>query len=363
MFWNLRGTRGRNRRMLSIPALCLLESEGFFSSGDAMKRTMQAVTISRIGSFTHGIREVPRPGLGEVLVRVALTGLCRTDLKIIRSGHRDLTMPRIPGEEVVGVVEECGDSNPALQPGTRVYVYPGDSCGNCIMCRTGAENLCRSMQIMGFHRDGGFAGYLLAPIKSLIPLQDTCSFSDAVFAEPLSCCINALEMARLASGERIAVWGAGPAGTLLKRLAESMGAVANVIEPDPVRRSAIGGLESAGDNRFNVCIPAVGTPDAYHDALDHLAPRGRLVVFSGLPASPPQPAVDLNTLHYHEQTVVGAYGCSLRHGIRALELISSGAVPVADLVSHTMPLCCLGEALDMVAERRCMKIHLNPWEK
>jgi L-iditol 2-dehydrogenase len=101
---------------------------------------------------------------------------------------------------------------------------------------------------------------------------------------------------------------------------------------------------------------------AYQDALAHLAPRGRLVVFSGLPASPPQPAVDLNSLHYLEQTVVGAYGCSLRHGVRALELISSGTVPVADLVSHVLPLSSLGMALDMVAGRRCMKIHLNPWE-
>jgi L-iditol 2-dehydrogenase len=87
-----------------------------------------------------------------------------------------------------------------------------------------------------------------------------------------------------------------------------------------------------------------------------------MVAFSGLPATSDNLAADFNRLHYHEQTGVGAYGCSFRHGKMALELITSGAVPVSDLVSHTMPLSMLADALDMVAERRCIKIHLNPRE-
>jgi L-iditol 2-dehydrogenase len=113
---------------------------------------------------------------------------------------------------------------------------------------------------------------------------------------------------------------------------------------------------------FDVCIPAVGDGGAYLDALEHLAPRGRLVAFSGLPVGSVHHAADYNLLHYHEQTVVGAYGCALRHGKTALDLITSGAVNVSDLVSHTLPLSALDDALDRVATRRCMKIHLNPEE-
>jgi len=327
-----------------------------------MNNFMQAVTVYNIGTFAMGEREIPRPSPGEALVRVALTGLCRTDLKIIRSGHRDLVLPRIPGEEVVGIVEECGERAKHIPPGTRVYIYPGDWCGVCYFCLMGAENLCRSMRIMGFHRDGGFAGYVAVPAKSLIPLEDSCSFSDAVFAEPLSCCINAIELARLTPGERIGIWGAGPAGNLLKRYAESIGGEVTMIEPDPLRRGRVNGVKSPGESRFDVCIPAVGSPDAYREALECLAPRGRLVVFSGLPAFPPQPPVDMNRVHYLEQTIVGAYGCAYRHGRQALELIASRSVIVSDLVSHTMPLSSLAEALDMVAGCNCMKIHLNPWE-
>jgi len=327
-----------------------------------MRTSMKAVTVSTIGSFICHERDIPRPAAGEVLVRVAVTGLCRTDLKLIRSGHRDLVLPRIPGEEVVGVVAENGPGAVRNSVGTRVYVYPGEWCGLCPACRSGAENLCREMRIMGFHRDGGFAEYVVVPEKSLIPLHDRCNFHDAVFAEPLSCCINAIELSRLTAGERIGIWGAGPAGTLLKRLASHLGADVVVIEPDGARRERIGGQESAVGEPFDVCIPAVGDSSAYLAALGHLAPRGRLVAFSGLPATSAHHAADYNHLHYYEQTVVGAYGCALRHGKTALDLISSGAVIVSDLVSHTLPLSALDAALDMVAERRCMKIHLNPQE-
>ena len=346
---------------LFVPALCLRETGGFFMAAIS-GRTMKAVTVAGIDDYTIGERAFPVTGPGEALVRVTLTGLCRTDLKLIRSGHRDLVLPRIPGEEVVGVVETLGPESDMSLTGSRVYVYPGEWCGTCPACASGAENLCRKMRIMGFHRDGGFAEYVVAPTTSLIPLNNTCSFSDAVFAEPLSCCLNAIELSRIQTGEKIAIWGAGPAGTLLQRLAAYFGAQVTVIEPDPQRRERCGGYETAPDEWFDVCIPAVGSDAAYREAMDHLAPRGRLVAFSGLPKSTTFPAADFNHLHYHEQTVVGAYGCCYRHGRKALDLISSGAIAVSDLVSHTMPLSMLSEALDMVAHRSCMKIHLIPGE-
>lgn len=327
-----------------------------------MKHDMKAVTVSTIGSFAWDVRDVPRPEEGQVLVRVAITGLCRTDLKIIRTGHRDLVLPRIPGEEVVGVVVENGPGARRYEAGARVYVYPGEWCGLCPACRSGAENLCRDMKIMGFHRDGGFAEFVVVPEKSLIALDESCSFHHAVFAEPLSCCINAIELSRLGAGERIGIWGGGPAGTLLKRLACHMGADVTVIEPDGERRERIGGRESATGKLFDVCIPAVGDEDAYHEALGHLAPRGRLVAFSGLSANAAHHAAGFNHLHYNEQTVVGAYGCCYRHGKTALELISSGVVTVSDIISHTLPLSELDTALELVENRRCMKIHLNPQE-
>ena len=321
---------------------------------------MKAVLVERVGDFVIRDMEVPQPAKDEVLLKVSVTGLCRTDLKLIRVGHRDLVLPRIPGEEVVGTIVDIGGDVKGYEPGERVYVYPGKWCGLCENCLKGAENLCASMEIMGFHRHGGFAEYVTAPAKSLIKIPDTISDEEAVFAEPLSCCLNALELARLAPKETIAIWGAGPAGTLLSRASRAGGAVPTVIDPHEGRAAAIGGTTTPPKGLFDVAIVAVGADAAYREALTHLRPRGRLIVFSGLAPTSAVIDTDFNMLHYLEQTITGAYGCGYRHGEQALSLMATGAVTVGDLISHRMDLSELGRALEMVEQRTAMKIHLYP---
>ena len=349
---------------------------------------MQAVVIREVGAFELADLPVPEPGPGEALVRVSVTGLCRTDLKIVRHGHRDLTLPRVPGEEVVGEVVRLGPDGPsaaqpagaaaqdpitggrAFAPGDRVYIYPGVWCGECPSCRRGAENLCRQMRIMGFHRDGGFAEYVAAPLQSLIHVPDGLGDEEAVFAEPLSCCLNALELGRVGEDDVLGVWGAGPAGTLLTRAGALRGAEVVVVEPHAARceymAAAPGTPPRATVHRsapglVDVAVVAVGDPRAYEAAIAALAPRGRLVVFSGLlPADDAALRVSLSAVHYHEHTFVGAYGCSFRHGVEALELLASGRLRVDDLISHRLRLAQLDEGLDIVASRAGMKVHLYP---
>jgi L-iditol 2-dehydrogenase len=322
---------------------------------------MTGVLVSEIGDFQ--IKELPikNPQADEIVVKVDVTGMCRTDLKIIRFGHRDLVLPRVPGEEVVGTIQRKGDRVAELQAGDRVFVYPGIWCGECPACIAGAENLCRGMKIMGFHRDGGFAQFVTVPAKSAIKISRGLSPDHAVFAEPLSCCLNALQLARIDHGQTIGIWGGGPAGTLLARAAAAMGAIPTCIEIDERRRDLISGLASCPeDMQFDICIVAVGSLDAYQEAMTHLNPRGRLVIFSGLPPNDRFLALDLNQMHYMEQTVVGAYGCSFRHGQQALELISTGSVSVDDMISHRLPLTELTKALELVETRQGMKILLYP---
>ncbi|MDH4231148.1 MAG: alcohol dehydrogenase catalytic domain-containing protein [Nitrospirota bacterium] len=321
---------------------------------------MKAIVVEEIGSFSITEMDIPVPGEAEVLIRVSVTGLCRTDLKIIRAGHRDLVLPRVPGEEVVGVITRTGPAVKRFEVGQRVYVYPGTSCGSCQQCGSGAENLCEGMKIMGFHRDGGFAEYVLAPEASVIPVPENVTDEEAVFSEPLSCCLNALELAGLSPGERIGIWGAGPAGTLLSRASAGLGAIPYSMEPDERRRALIRGFASPPVKGFDVVVVAVGSADAYREALGHLRPRGRVVIFSGLPRAAAELPVDFNRLHYYEQTLVGAYGCSFRHGGQALQMLSEGSIAVRDMISHRMSLWELGKALCLVEERAGMKILLYP---
>ena len=321
---------------------------------------MKAILVHEIGSFVMSDVDVPKPATGNVLLHVNVAGLCRTDLKIIRAGHKDLILPRIPGEEVVGTVCELGDGVTEFSVGQRVYIYPGTSCGHCSQCSAGAENLCRDMKIMGFHRHGGFAEYVVVPEKSLIPLPDILMDDEAVFAEPLSCCLNALELANLKPYETIGIWGGGPAGTLLSRASMALGARPFVIEPDKNRRAFLQAYSTPPAMAFDVCIVAVGSDEAYSQALTHLNMRGRLVIFSGLQPNRAGIKVDFNQLHYFEQTIVGAYGCSYRHGEHALEYIKTGKITVRDMVSHRISLWELEHALGLVEKRECMKILLYP---
>ena len=323
---------------------------------------MKAIVVKKIGSFE--ITDIPKPSprFGEVLVKVAVAGFCRTDLKLIEVGHRDLVLPRVPAEEVVGTICETVSFEDMRLVGKRVYLYPGTSCGKCKLCVKGAGNLCASMQIMGFHRDGGFAEYVAAPIQCIIEIPENTPFEEAVFAEPLSCCLNALELARLQEGESIAIWGGGPAGTLLTRASKTLGAEPTVIEPDERRRALVDGVSRVPATSFDVAIVAVGSANAYQEAIDHLNPRGKIVVFSGLPSDDAKQTIDMNRLHYHEQTIVGAYGCSFRHGSQAIDWISTGKIEVSDMISHRFPLEKLGMALDLVRKRQGMKILLYPSE-
>lgn len=326
--------------------------------GNAMK--MKCVQVVEIGAFTIAEVSSRKPLADELVIKVEVTGLCRTDLKLIRTGHHDLVLPRIPGEEVVGKILEKGTNVTGNEVGDRVYVYPGLWCGRCKACLNGAENLCKDMKIMGFHRDGGFAEYVIVPAKSVIPIPKSLEPEQAVFAEPLSCCLNALELAGISKGKTVGIWGAGPAGTLLFRAAKSFGAETFSIEPDPRRRAIINGYESCPDSSFDICIVAVGSKKAYQEAIRKLNPRGRLVVFSGLSPSDDCLDVSFNQLHYHEQAVVGAYGCCCRHGAQALDYIANGRIIVKDMISHRMSLWDLEDALKLVENRQGMKILLYP---
>ncbi|KPA13660.1 sorbitol dehydrogenase [Candidatus Magnetomorum sp. HK-1] len=327
-----------------------------------MKSIMKCIKVSEIGKFSHESMTIPRPGPDDVCIQVEVTGLCRTDLKLIRQGHRDLTLPRIPGEEVVGIIVEKGKNVQNFPIGQRVYVYPGMWCEKCDRCKINAENMCTHMEIMGFHRDGGFAEYVNVPAKTVIPVPDGLHPDHAVFAEPLSCCLNALELAQISANQRIGIWGAGPAGTLLHRAAKTFNAKPINIDPHPDRCQRIDGYPECPDIHFDIAIVAVGDRNAYASAIKHLNPRGTLVIFSGLQKNESIFEIDFNDIHYHETRIVGAYGCCFRHGIQALSLLSEKKLPVDDLISHQMPLDNLNQGLDIVEKKLGMKVLLYPMQ-
>jgi len=166
---------------------------------------------------------VPRPGRGELLIKVHACGVCRTDLHVADGELTGGKLPVIPGHEIVGEVVENAAGAERFAPGTRVGVpWLGYTCGACAYCASGRENLCDSARFTGFHIDGGYAEYTVADQRYCfaLPLE-----YDDTAAAPLLCAgligYRALMMA--GNGERLGIYGFGAAAHIVAQVARYQG--------------------------------------------------------------------------------------------------------------------------------------------
>ena len=329
----------------------------------------------------------PTPGAGEVKLRVRACSTCGTDVKIFRFGHHHIVPPRVIGHEIAGEIVELGANVDAQWAvGDRVQVIAAIPCGQCDYCRRGWRTICPNQESMGYHYDGGFAEYMVVPAKVLAVdglnrIPAGLSYVEASIAEPLACVLNGQEIARVGKDDdTVVVVGAGPIGCLHVRLAKARGAhrvVLVELNPERLRMSAervhpdvaicsadVDAVDEVrkltNGNGADVIITAAASGKAQEDALQMAARRGRISFFGGLPKDNPVIQLDSNLVHYRELTIVGVNGSSPAHNRQALELIASGAVPVADLVTHRMPLSYVPRAIQTVANGEAIKVTIEP---
>ncbi len=327
----------------------------------------------------------PTAGPGDVVIRVRNCSTCGTDVKISRSGHHHIVAPRTMGHEIAGEIVEVGDGVEGWSPGDRVQVIAAIPDGTCPDCRAGRPTVCPDQTSMGYHFDGGFAPYCRVPaqvlaVGGLHRIPDGVGFAEASVAEPLACVINGQELARVGKGDDVVVLGAGPIGCLHIRLARASGAnrvllvdlnpdrleqAAAVAAPDVAICSAhddpIAAVLAHTDGRgADVAITATAAGAAQEQALQMLARRGRLSLFGGLPKDRPTITLDSNLVHYRELLLVGANGSSPEHNARALDHIATGLVPVADLITHRLPLESVLEGIEIVARGDAIKVTIEP---
>jgi propanol-preferring alcohol dehydrogenase len=185
---------------------------------------MKAMQLAAAGRALQCVElAVPRPGPGEILIRVSACGVCRTDLHIVDGDLAGGHMPIVPGHEIVGKVAECGPGVERFVPGDRVGVpWLGATCGRCSFCRTGRENLCDEARFTGYHLDGGYAEYTVAKERFCFGLPG--GGSDVETA-PLLCAgligYRALVMA--GDARRLGVYGFGAAAHIVAQVARHQG--------------------------------------------------------------------------------------------------------------------------------------------
>jgi alcohol dehydrogenase, propanol-preferring len=165
----------------------------------------------------------PRPVGGEVRVRVAACGVCRTDLHVVDGELPNPKLPLVPGHEIVGRIDMLGDSVDGFEVGRRVGVpWLGKTCGACQYCRSGRENLCDRPLFTGYTRDGGYATHVVADARYVFPLSEQ---GDDVAAAPLLCAglIGWRSLQIAGEGNKLGLYGFGAAAHIIAQVARWQG--------------------------------------------------------------------------------------------------------------------------------------------
>ena len=283
---------------------------------------MRAVQVPRPGGPLEIVeRDIPDPGPGYVRIKVQACGVCHSDTVTKDGLFPGIQYPRVPGHEVIGVIDAVGSSVPRWKPGQRVGVgWNGGFCGYCDNCRRGDFFACQtSTEVTGISRDGGYAEYMLAPISALALVPGDLSSVDAA---PLMCAgvttFNCLRNSGARPGDLVAVLGLGGLGHLAVQFAAKMGcktaAIARDKDEEPLARQL--GAHFFIDNRSQdpavelqklggakVILATVTSSDAMKAVLGGLGVRGTLMVIGAVPS------LEVNTLQmiFLDQSVQGWY--------------------------------------------------------
>src|SRR5881275_1914379 len=187
---------------------------------------MKVAQISKAGAdFEIVEREIPKPGVGHVLIKVQACGVCHSDVFTKEGIWPGIQYPRVPGHEVAGVIDELGAGVSAWKKGQRVGVgWHGGQDNTCRECRRGDFRNCRNLKIPGISYDGGYQQYMVAPVEALVPIPETLT---DVEAAPLLCAgittYNALRHSGALPGDLVAVQGIGGLGHLGIQFANRFG--------------------------------------------------------------------------------------------------------------------------------------------
>jgi L-iditol 2-dehydrogenase len=351
---------------------------------------VKAAVLIAPGQFE--IRERPKPRIDpeEVLIRVRACGICGTDLRIYRHGHRNIELPAVIGHEIVGQIQEVGSGIPAGQidygPGTWVMVTPGIPCGRCSNCLRGL--FCTNKSSIAYHYPGGFAEYLRVPaqgVRSIVfplpdPLPPGQSPADYTIAEPLACALNGLEqLGTVPLGGRGLVVGAGAIGVLLAKAllrrglqdmavadicAEKLARAERVLPPEIILINnaeddlAARGREFTDRRGFDVVVVACSSAEIQELSLELIGLYGKILYFAGLPPGRPRIRFDSNQLHYKLASLHGTYGSTLYQNRLAMKMIASGFTK--GLCDVRYPLESITEAFENAAGGRTLKPVIEP---
>ena len=283
---------------------------------------MKAIKV--IEPFKVEIVDVPKPEIkndDDVIVRIASGGICGSDIGIYNGTNSLATYPRLIGHEFGGIVTETGKNVTSVKAGDKVAVDPVISCGHCYACRIGRHNVCSTLEVMGVHRDGGFAEFVCAPEANIHKFHKDFDESFLGLVEPFTIGVEINRRGQITKGDKVLIMGSGPIGIAAMQVAKRNGA--EVIMTDLVKERLDKALSMGADEvvlvseenleerllKFTdgegipVIVDTVCIPSSFEQSVQLACPAGRIVVL-GLKNVPSQ--ITMADITKKELTIAGS---------------------------------------------------------
>lgn len=324
----------------------------------------KSAVLYGIGDVRIEDREIPQPGPGQVQVAVKAIGVCGSDIHYYREGRiNDMIVrePMVLGHEAGGVVTAVGEGVDPARVGQTVALEPGVPCKECFQCRSGRYNLCPDVRFFATPPiDGAFAEYVVLDEDYAFAAEGL-SFVEAGMCEPVSVGVAASRKAGVQPGSRVLVIGAGPIGNLCAQVARAFGAsVVEMVDINEQRLQVardLGFSVNTDEVDFDVILECSGSQVALSQAFPRIARGGRLILI-GMGAD--DVSLSLGLLQGREAWVTGTFRYANTYPL-AIELIRSGKVQIAPIVTHVLPLDQAEEALLIPAkDPSALKVVVEP---
>lgn len=327
------------------------------------------------------LEEMPRPriGPGELLVRVEAGGICGSD---VMEWYRRHKVPLVLGHEIGGEIVEAGDGVEKYKVGDRISASHHVPCNACHYCQNGHETVCETLRKTNFD-PGGFAEYFRLPAinvdRGVYLLPDEVSFEEATFIEPVACVMRGQRLAGLVPGQTVLVIGSGISGLLHVHVADALGAtrvIATDINEDRLHAALRFGADETIHAREDVparvreinnglladlVILCTGAVPAIHQALQSVERGGCVLFFAPTDQGVIIP-LSINDLFWrNEITLTTSYAGNFADHVKALEMIRSGKLQVAEMITHRLSLAEAGLGFQLVTNARdSIKVIIEP---
>ncbi|CAO3687259.1 unnamed protein product [Rhizopus stolonifer] len=337
-------------------------------------KEMVVASWQKTGSVELISKSIPNLKPGEILIKVAASGICGTDLHICKGETPHAIEKVVIGHEFSGYVEEIHPETKSLvKLGDLVAIDPNVPCSQCFFCRNKKYHLCTSLFIVGISMDGGMSQYVAVPSRTAIAVPQHVSPEVACLSEPLSCVVHAVDKGNVKSGDSVLVIGAGPIGLMAVALASSSGGQVTVIEPTELRRKkakevfgatevyapgALSPINGTVGEGFDVVFECVGRPNTETDAVN-FAKNGGTVVWVGVAKVEDRVSVSPYDIYRKELTITSTF--TNPYGIdRAVKILAEGRVDWNSLISHSFKLDRFDEAWKVFTAGTGLKVIIKP---